>query len=145
MITNRRATGLDKAEISQRIAAVQSALIQQGQQAAASVGLDLDNWEDFAEWSQQTPQKGQRQAAMIALAEYGQTSGVKNLVKAYLASTSGGNRYDEKAVLSASFGDGVSVRRALDGHLVVAIPGQGEMRFDQAVAQGRIKVSRGQR
>lgn len=69
----------------------------------------------------------------------GRTAPLKALVREYLAS---GQTFDEEAVLGADFGSGVKVFRGSDGKLIADIPGQGQMRFDHAVAQGILRVSK---
>lgn len=65
--------------------------------------------------------------------------GFKELAARYISSP---EAMDPDRILHADFGNGITARR-VGGHVILNIPGRGEITYQAAVQQGIIKVSRG--
>lgn len=127
--------GIHPDELSGKLTSVMTAFRNQADEVAKSVGVA--DVEDLWDWARTTKGADLRKA-MSDQAMQRNTSGYRALAQQYVENM---DRRNPEAILGAQLGNGISVKKAADGRIVVAIAGRGEVSWSTAVRSGLVKIS----
>jgi hypothetical protein len=128
-----RGLGVDPAEAQDRVDRISEAFRQQAAETIARLGVDP---EAAFEWARENDQAGLAQAIRQQVHDRS-TAGYKALAQSYLMSL---DQIDPEAILSATFGEGISAFRAGNGAVVIQTPDGEQLSWRQAVEFGVIRV-----
>lgn len=131
-------TGIDPAILLDQVTTVQGGMYDAVTNKLATLGVhDEDVFSDFINSSGEYQQR--LTDAVRSLMTSNSTKGFEDLAADYTASL---YRLDPEAVTNALDASGVTYTKGHGGSLLLALPGVGQLTYEQAVKGGFVKVSR---
>lgn len=133
-----RQSGAEPAEIAEAVEIAQAGFYDAVM--ARMEGMGVHDEDLFGEYVERDPQLArQMQRAVRGLLMENDPSGFDALASGFVQSL---DRVDPRAVTDALQASGIPFHKAANGHLVLTLPGVGQVSYAEAVRAGLIKVSR---